>query len=226
MNNELVILSKKEFRDICKSQPDVTITATTDLKEAKEKEASVSIRGVNYRVIRHKRLHTTKGYVMLDDGSYARVEKFNLLAVILPLLLILVLLLFATPLGDKAPKPLQDLIGLEDTADISDDPATSSLTFVDVPGFHDEIELDQNTPNLALRNPDGNGWNLYYVLTENDATIYETKMITPGKQHNCNLKSVLANGWHTVSILTYTATKEGLSTGTPVASQTIRVHIS
>ena len=224
-DKNIVILSKKEFRNICKGQKDIRIVASTDLKEAKEGSDAVVIRGCSYRTVNCKVIHRVKGYVMLDNGNYVRVLKNNPIVIIIPLIMILLFILLTMKLDDHVPAPIKEIIGLEDTEDISDEKATNSLSYVNVPGFKEEITLDQNTPNIALRNPDDNGWNLYFELVEENNTIYKTKMITPGKQHNCNLKDVLSNGWHTITIITYTATADGISTGDPVASQTIRVHI-
>lgn len=225
-DKNIVILSKKEFQNICKGQKDIRIVASTDLKEAKEGADAVVIRGCSYRTVNKKMIHRVKGYVMLDNGDYVRVLKKNPLVVIIPLIIILLFLLITMKLDDHVPAPIKEAIGLEDTEDISDEKATNFVSYVNVPGFKEEISLDQNTPNIALRNPDDNEWNLYYELVEENNKIYQTKMITPGKQHNCNLKGVLNNGWHTITILTYTATADGFSTGAPVASQTIRVHIA
>lgn len=224
--DNIVILSKKEFQDICKSRSNVRITASTNLKEPRQKDDVIEISGKKYRRIEKKSYHRTKGYIDIGDDKYVRVLKFNIFAVILPILILLLFLLFADLMRNDRLPQVGDLIGFEDTDDISDDPATNFVSYVDVPGFKEEISLSEGIPNLALRNPQKNEWNLYYTISESGKQIYETKMITPGKQHDCDLYHILDGGVHTITIATYTATEDGHSTGQPVATQTIRVNIS
>jgi hypothetical protein len=222
------ILSKKEWMQICSNQEEVHILGSTRLKKAsdgKNPDQSLIIDGVAYRKAKKTVFTKTAGYIDLGDGNYVRVLKKNPWAVILPLAIVLILVfLLLSGLSTDGTLPKLPL-DLEDTRDISDEPAQYGYDYVDVPGFKEQLTISDEVPGIALKNPDSNSWYLYYAVFADGKAVCSTKLIAPGQQYDFNAKGVLSTGWHTLTIAVYTATEQGQTTGNPLSTQTVQVQV-
>lgn len=228
--NRPEILSKKEFKEICQGK-DVHIIGCTNLKSGdKHKENGLYIGGEYYRKVKKTKFNRIAGYIDVgekqDSGDdYVRYVKFNPLFVIIPLILaVLIALILYINAGNKI-RPIGEILDLENTHAISDT-ATNSMDYISIPGFSSDINVSDSIPGIALKNPDVNQWYIYYEVREGKDILCKTKLIAPGQQKDFNAFEKLKSGDHTVTILAYAASEKGYTTGEPIATQTVKVHVS
>lgn len=141
---------------------------------------------------------------------------------IMVLALILVLIIFLlSVLSPEGMLPLP----LENTEDISKEPAQFCYDYVEVPGFKTKLTVTDDVPGIALKNPGSNSWYLYYRVLSEGTAVCTTRLIAPGQQYDFHVKGSLPSGSYTLTIEIYTATEQGVSNGWPISTQTIEVEV-
>lgn len=224
-----VILSKKEWKDICECRKgqNVRIIHTTCLKKGNiKKKNGFYIDGTYYKEVNKTKFHRVAGYIDAgESGDYIRYVKFNPIWLLLLFIIAAIIALIVYINSGTKIMPIGKILKMENTHDISST-ATNSMDYVSVPGFSDTIKLSKAVQNIALKNPDVNMWYIYYEVKEDGKTLCKTKLIAPGQQKDYNAYKDLDNGDHSIEILTYAASEKGYTTGEPIATQPVKIHVS
>lgn len=217
-------LTKEQFKDVCRKNHNVRVSGYAALKVVAADKACDKIEAeetgklLQYVMLgpgeQIKPWYGVKGYVLLEDGTYAAVVGSRLFVFILFFILLAVLMLFLVLKPGNEVKEGPGLLIEDEHAIEEAEPVKGRAETIDVPGYS-RIEVSEDHRNLQLINPEGNTVYFAYTLSEDGVELYKTNAIMPGNSVIVDMYELLDVGEHQLkfTVSTFDMETEGACNG-------------